>query len=351
MKCDRCQKDVPVLTPSPDGDQDLCEECFSIVYHNKLQPHRSHKSALFGGLIAAVVVLGFLYWAFLYDAGGEPASSGKNEQTHAASQNPKETSQRTTRKTPVFHAKKNPHRRTRPAPTTPAATGEQPGGTGPSNTGETEQTPETTDPETGTPPEGTTETDPQNTGATTSEPENTEKPAESAPQETTPQVGVMETNTFSLACQSKRVVRTASVTLPGAEGAETFPIDSTNASLYELTCAFTPKEQNQVVLSNISITFEGEAFPVIQAKTQSTAYTTSTADFIELEQGAQLVFHFEADQAGPEVFEGRDGIQEIAFWHTQAPHQVKVTLLFALPVEFPAKGELVIGNNVIPVSL
>lgn len=309
MKCDRCQKDSSVLTPSPDGDQNLCEECYSVIFHQKLGYKRSHTGALVGGILTALAVLGLVYFLFLRpadeDGDGNQTSTSKTSTTTKKPANPAPP-----RKKPVF-GKNRPR----------------------------------TTPKRSPPKTNTTNTDTNNTGNT----DSTNPPNEADDQNTIPTM--IDADGFSMTFQSAKQLTQASVDYQGPDGVQAITINAQDTALYEVTVSLTPKVPDEVILEAVAIGLGEDEFIPIQAKIPGTNYQSNSEEIIELMENAQLVFQYEAQADQVDIQSSSNGIERITFNSTQPAATIKLTLLFALPKEFVKTGALFVGDYALKVKL
>ncbi len=343
MKCGRCQRDVPVLTPSPDGDLDLCEECYATVFQERMGKRKAPTGAIVGAVVLALVVVGAAYVAFS-GSGGDPTTSPDSKNLRASLDGPKKNVARSvkprTRRKPRRRPKPSPERPPAPEKKTPVE-GEQP----------PEEEPATDE---AFPPE---DRNPDEQPAPEDESEKTEEKPESEALKPEPSAsGQIETALYSLAFRSSSPAGTASVSLTDVEGEEesSAVIEPREGALCELSLSLTlkdvPEAADEVAVEGLVLIAGNAEFAPIQATASSQPYTAPSAEAAELAVNARIVLVFGAEVNVVEPFAEGGEIVELVIGLTGRPATIPVKLLFDLPSDV-TEADLFLANQELPVTL
>ncbi len=329
VKCGRCHKDVPVLTPSPDGDLDLCGDCYAAVYRQLHAARGFPKGPLIAAIIAAVVVVATVCIVL---------SRSKPEDSAAAPASKTDTS--------VLVGPNKPDPRKAP-PKKPSA----PPAREPSKPVPAEE-PAKPD-ETETPPEDSAE--PAEDAGETKAEEPAEPKADEAPPkaaETPPPATRIEAASFVLTAGGARQTSQASVSVHAADGQTTtqqIPVPESE-TLYEVSLTLTPTAEADVVVAGLALRVGETPFIPIQARLFGGPYLAPSETTLLLSESATIIVSFGAEEDSIVVSERGD---ELVAGRKDKPVSIPLTVLFALPKDMEAGGPaaIVLPEGEVPVVL
>ncbi len=320
VKCGRCHKDVPVLTPSPEGDQDLCGDCYAEVYRQLHAAKSFPKGPVIAGVVAAIVVIAVVYAIV---GGGTPEQvaqtpPAKGDGTAATGPN-----------------KAGPGKKPAPKPaktaTTPAAAPV------PVPDPDVVEIPEKTEDEKSEPAAKTDDgTGDQPAEAKKDEPAPTEPKAPEPPKATQ-----IETATFVLTAGGARQAGQVSVSVHGEDGqATTHPLPvPEQESLYEVSLNLRPTSDADLVVTGLSLRIGETPYLPIQAHVFGGSYLAPSDTALVLSESATIIVTFNAEQETTTVSDRGD---ELVAARKDKPVSVPVTFLFALPKELDTSGGVAI---------
>jgi hypothetical protein len=346
VKCNRCKKEVPVLTPLPEGDQDVCEQCYAEVYQASTAKRPMPKGALVGAVVCAAAALVVAAYVVLL-RGGAPATPPPQPSDAAAVSitGPNKPPPKTVKpKQPKAKPKAAPPKAETPKPkeAEPAPTAPQE----PAPAPEAAPTPPAEEAQ----PEGEKTEPAEKAGST-------ETKAEEAPQEPKPaaestQPKVIETNEFSLTFRSAKRLGKATVSFPAADGAtSTADLNGEGVTFFELAFTLAPKAENDLVIGNASLAVGGTVLTPIQGKVFDLPYTAPSAEVLEFSPQARMALSFGAEENSAQAVESGAAIGELAVARKDRATQIPVTLLFAVPAEHDPAAVFVLDNQEFAVTL
>ncbi|MBN1422308.1 MAG: hypothetical protein JXP34_26270 [Planctomycetes bacterium] len=144
MKCQRCQKEAKVLTPLPDSDEHVCEDCYAAAYR-KAHAGGGRRIGVVVGSILGAAVIGLAIYLLIPNGEETVSPTSAKEGVHPApSSRPPVTPVRSKQTKPSSRTK-TPSRteRAKTEPSAPAVAPTEPGTAPPEATGKTEETPAT----------------------------------------------------------------------------------------------------------------------------------------------------------------------------------------------------------------
>jgi hypothetical protein len=327
VKCGRCLKDVPVLTPSPDGDQDLCSDCYAEVYRRSHAARKFPKLPVIAAVVAAVLVVGVVYAFMRKDSSGEVAEAPKTEGTALTGPNKPDPRKTQPAKKPAPKPGKNTS-----APTTvpPAKTEEE----------KSEEPAAKPDEQPAEPPAPTDAKKEE-----TPPPENKTEPPQ-------PRSTAIETAQFVLTPGSVRQAGQISVSVHAADGqATTHPLAAPELeTLFEVAVNLKPTDENGLVIAGLSLRVGETPYIPIQARAFSSPYLAPSDQALILSESATVSVSFGAEQESATVSERGD---ELVVTRKDKPTVIPITFLFALPKDVDASGgaAIVLPEGEVPVAL
>ena len=275
MKCARCNKEVPVLTPSPAGEQDLCEECYAQVYEELQARRAGGKKGLFGAILFAAILVG-VFGYILLRPGRLPDNDTKQKRLDLKSlTGPNKAAA-------LLRRKPKPPLRSSRKPALPAAAAPSPGKRKIERSG----------------------------------------------------TAALRTPSAVLRFASARKLRTVSIVpveLP--EGTSAPVITDEEFQLIEVTLNAAPTAQGvgEVEIPAVLLSAGGEIFSPFQTRVFSHPYRAPSAEVLELAEGARIVVVFEAQEDGVEPVSRGRVIEEVVVGSTGRTERIPVTFLYAIP--------------------
>jgi len=332
VKCGRCQKDVPVLTPSPEGDMDLCGDCYAAVYRQLHAARGFPKKPIIAAVVAAVAAVAAVC---LFVAPGAPGDSKdapapKTETSALVGPNKPDP-----RKTP----KRTPAAPVKPAKTAPAAKPAAPAQTPP-------------------PDEDAGEPD-ERADQAAAKPDESGEAAEPAAEETQPKAATpppaaarLETAAFVLTASGAHRTAQASVSVhkaDGQTGTQTIHVPETEI-LYEVSLALAPTAEDDIVVTGLALRVGGTPFIPIQARLFGGPYLGPSEAAPLLSESAAIVVSFGAEEDSIAV---SDHGEELVALRRTRPASIPLTVLFALPRDMQPgeSAAIVLPEGEIPVAL
>jgi len=331
VKCGRCHKDVPVLTPSPEGDLDLCSDCYAAVYRQLHAARGFPKGPLVAALVAAVVVVAVVCIVMSRGTPEDTATTPAPKTDSSALVGPNKPDPRKAPKKPAAAPAAK-----EPAKPAPAAEPVKPD--------DAEMPAE----------EGA---EPAEEDAEPAEPkaeEAAEPKAEAPPKAaaTPPAVTRIETASFVLTAGGARQTSQASVSIHGADGqtaTQQLHVPETE-TLYEVSLTLAPTADDDIVVAGLALRVGETPFIPIQARLFGGPYLAPSEAVLLLSESATIIVSFGAEEDTIAVSDRGD---ELVALRRSKPASIPLTVLFALPKDREAgdAAAIVLPEGEVPVSL
>jgi hypothetical protein len=260
VKCGRCQNDVPVLTPSPEGDQDLCEDCYATAYRELMGKRKGPTGAIIGVVVLVLAVAVGAYFAFSGSNGDSPPAP-EDDNPRASLNGPKKNVAKSVKP----RTRKKPRPKPDTTPEKPPAPKKEPPPEEEPPPDEEPPPEEEPFPEEEQPPEEV-------------DPEEEPVPGEGPETEPTPAPQGLDTPLFSLMPGSFGPAGSAAVTLLNAEEGEasTLAIEPRDGTLCELSLTLTVKDTTEtaggVAMEGLVLIAGDAEFAPLHARASSLPY-------------------------------------------------------------------------------